>query len=225
MKLVNAVARSALTPIVAALCMLSGGPAQAGDAVGAERGKVKLPPDADARAVFVYLKGPGLTRTVPKAPMVIRQKNKQFGPRVIAVVRGTAVEFPNDDRIMHNVFSRSAGNVFDLGHYKRGASKSVTFKKAGTVDIYCNIHPQMAATVLVTDNDFVVPLDAGGGFELAGVPPGRYEVVAWMPAGVASPKPIEVKAGAAAEIVLELAAAAPRGEHLNKDNQPYGRYK
>ena len=196
-----------------------------GDDGGVVRGKVKLPPSADPTAVYVYLKGAGLARTVPKTPIVIRQKNKQFGPRVLAVVRGTTVDFPNDDRIMHNVFSRSTGNLFDLGHYNRGTSKSMTFKKAGTVDIYCNIHPQMAATVLVTDNDFVTPVDASGGFELTGVPAGSYEVVAWMPSSVASPQPVAVKAGATAEVALELAAPTPRGQHLNKDQQPYGRYK
>ena len=212
-------------PFLAALCLVSGGQAHAADDAGVVRGQVKLPAGSDAGAVYVYLKGSGLTRTVPKKPVVVRQKNKQFGPRVIAVVRGTTVEFPNDDRIMHNVFSRSAGNTFDLGHYKRGASKSVTFNKTGTVDVYCNIHPNMAATVLVTDNDFVVPLGAGGSFSLAGVPPGRYEVVAWMPASVSKPIAVEVKAGATAEVALELAPPPPRGDHLNKDNQPYGRYK
>jgi len=199
-------------------------PARAADEAGVVRGKVTLPDGADGRTVFVYLKGSGLARTVPKASVVINQKNKQFGPRVIAVVRGTTVDFPNEDRIMHNVFSRSTGNVFDLGHYKRGQSKSVTFKKAGTVDIYCNIHPQMAATVLVTDNDFVVPLARDGTFELKAVPPGKYEAVAWMPAGVAAPQPVEVKAGGRTELALEL-TAVPVGEHLNKDQQPYGRYK
>lgn len=217
--------RAALGLVVAALAVTSGGLAHAGDDVGTIHGTVKLPPGTDASVVFVYLKGSGLRRTVPKDPVAIRQKNKQFGPRVITVVRGSTVEFPNDDRIMHNVFSRSLGNMFDLGHYKRGTSKSVTFKKAGTVDIYCNIHPQMAATVLVTDNDFVAPVSADGGFTLPGVPAGKFEVVAWMPASVASPKPIEVKANATAEIALELAPPAPQGDHLNKDQQPYGRYK
>lgn len=214
-----------LLSLVAALCLAGGGPARAAADDGVIRGKVKLPAGSDAGAVFVYLKGTGLTRTVPKKPIVVRQKNKQFGPRVIAVVRGTTVEFPNDDRIMHNVFSRSAGNTFDLGHYKRGSSKSVTFNKAGTVDIYCNIHPNMAATVLVADNDFVVPLGADGSFALGRVPPGRYEVVAWMPASVTKPIAVEVKAGATAEVALELAPPPPPAQHLNKDNQPYGRYK
>jgi plastocyanin len=199
-------------------------PAAADDA-GRVRGAVKLPEGADASSVYVYLKGPGLKRTPPKKPITIRQKNKQFGPRVIAVVRGTTVEFPNDDRIMHNVFSRSAGNMFDLGHYKKGTTKSVTFNKAGTVDVYCNIHPQMAATVLVADNDHVAPIGAGGSFTLDGVPPGTYEVIAWMPASVAKPVTVEVKSGATAEVALELAPPAPRRDHLNKDNQPYGRYK
>jgi len=219
--------------VACALAALVDGAALAGDAAapaaaptgGVVRGRVKIPAGGDASTVFVYLKGTGLSRTVPREPKLIRQRNKQFSPRVVAVVRGTTIDFPNDDRIMHNVYSRTPGSLFDLGHYKKGASKAVTFTKTGPVDIYCNIHPQMVATVLVVDNDFYTPVAADGAFELRDVPAGKYEVAAWMPFSAVTTRPVEVKAGAVAAITLEVAAPNRKQEHLNKDNMPYGRYK
>lgn len=190
------------------------------------KGKVKLPKGTAAGAAYVYLKGDSLTRTVPKEPLQLRQKNKQFGPRVLVLVRGTVVDFPNDDRIMHNVYSRSTGNAFDLGHYKKGESKQVTFNKSGAVDVYCNIHPNMSASLLVVDNDYVTPLAADGSFTLANVPAGKYELVAWMPASTPASVPIEIKDGAASPpFKLELAPPNTTKEHTNKDGMPHGRYK
>ena len=70
-----------------------------------------------------------------------------------------------------------------------------------------------------------VTVAADGTFKLANVPPDKFEVVAWMPASAAAPKTVEVKTGAAAQVVFELAAPKPQHDHLNKDNMPYGRYK
>jgi len=197
----------------------------AAEDTGQIKGKVKLGKGSDAANVYVFLKGDKLPYTAPKTPKQIAQKNKQFGPRVLAVLRGTTVEFPNGDKIMHNVYSRSTVTPFDLGHYKQGESKSVTFNKVGVIDIYCNIHPDMAATVLVVDNNFLTGVTADGSFELKDVPPGNWEVVAWQPSSPQASKPVAVKGGAAATVNLELAAPTPQGTHLNKEGLPYGRYK
>lgn len=189
---------------------------------------MKLPKGTAAGAAYVYLKGDSLTRTVPKEPLQLRQKNKQFGPRVLVLVlvRGTVVDFPNDDRIMHNVYSRSTGNAFDLGHYKKGESKQVTFNKVGAVDVFCNIHPNMSASLLVVDNDYVTPLGADGSFTLANVPAGKYELVAWMPGSTQASVQLEVKDGAPSPAFkLELATPNTATEHTNKDGMPHGRYK
>src|SRR5688572_7324817 len=59
----------------------------------------------------------------------IRQRNLQFEPRLLVVPVRSTIEFPNDDRIFHNVFSLSRTQRFDLGLYRSGDSKSVTFRR------------------------------------------------------------------------------------------------
>ena len=119
----------------------------------------------------------GATPVRPSPPAAIEQKNKTFTPRVLAVPVGTAVTFPNNDGIFHNVFSLSTGNVFDLGLYRSGASKTRTLTAAGVVRIFCNIHPQMSAFVVAVPTPWVAMAEAGGAFRLD-LPPGRYRLTA-----------------------------------------------
>src|SRR4051794_9682364 len=80
---------------------------------------------ADRSGVVVYLKGvPGPPPRPLSPPPVMRQRDKAFVPEVLAVTRGTTVEFPNDDKIYHNAFSLSRVAKFDLGLYRGGAVKS-----------------------------------------------------------------------------------------------------
>src|SRR4051794_1805909 len=58
----------------------------------------------DGSGVVVYLEGVPGTPPVPKDHAVIRQRQKQFEPPLTIVVRGTTVDFPNEDKIFHNVF-------------------------------------------------------------------------------------------------------------------------
>ena len=71
------------------------------------------------------------------------------------------------------MFSVSGENRFDLDLYKRPKSKSWTFQTPGVVRVYCNIHPQMSAVVLVRDNPYFTTAAADGSFTLEGVPAGR----------------------------------------------------
>src|SRR5262245_37479343 len=79
----------------------------------------------------------------------LAQKNESFVPRVVPVAVGTTVDFPNLDPIYHNVFSLSPVKRFDLGKYPRGQSKAVIFNRPGLVNVFCDIHSEMAAYVLV----------------------------------------------------------------------------
>ena len=109
----------------------------------------------------------------------VTQEGAQFSPHVLPIVAGTTVEWPNNDRIYHNVFSFSDAKQFDLGLYKSGDSKSVTFDKPGRVDVFCSIHSTMNCIVLVLENPYFAKADAKGAYAITNVPPGTYKLKAW----------------------------------------------
>jgi plastocyanin len=124
---------------------------------------------------------PSLTATLPPEgarPQIV-QKGKAFVPDLLIVSQGTTVEFPNWDPFSHNVFSRSQAASFDLDRYGQGQSKSVTFNNVGLVQIFCNIHPQMKASLLVVPNRYFARADSQGRFAIRDVPPGRYVLIGW----------------------------------------------
>lgn len=120
-------------------------------------------------------------RFPPRLPKqrVIEQRNRQFAPRVLAVPVGSTVSFPNFDPLYHNVFSRSAARPFDLGIYKAGQARELTFTKEGVVRIGCNLHANMSAYVVVVAAPHYAVVDSGGEFNFQSVAPGRYRLSAW----------------------------------------------
>lgn len=111
----------------------------------------------------------------------LAQKDQSFVPRVLAVASGGAVDFPNFDPIYHNVFSVSPVKRFDLGKYPRGQSKRVKFTQPGVVNVYCDIHSDMAAFIVVVPNRFYTQPGDDGGYALPELPAGRYVVRVWHP--------------------------------------------
>jgi plastocyanin len=111
----------------------------------------------------------------------LAQKNQAFVPRVLPVAAGTTVDFPNLDPIFHNVFSVSPGKRFDLGKYPRGHSRSVRFDRTGLIQVYCDIHSNMAAFILVLPNRAFVQPDDAGHYQLPELPAGDYVVDVWHP--------------------------------------------
>jgi plastocyanin len=175
---------------------------------------------ADVSDVVVYVDG---VKAKPKpARATVTMKGKSFSPRVVAVSVGGTVDFPNQDPIFHNVFSVSGENRFDLDLYKRPKSGSWTFQHPGIVRVYCNIHPQMSAVVLVRDNPYFTKAAADGSFVIEDVPAGKYALKAWHErAGEGS---VEITVGAqgetAAELVLD-ASSFKRAPHKNKFGKDY----
>jgi hypothetical protein len=127
------------------------------------------------------------------------------------VQKGTTIAFPNDDRDYHNVYSLSpacsdgsSGGGFDLGEYKSGTSESVRCRRAGEVAVFCNIHPEMVAKVLVVETRYYARVDASGTFRIRNVPPGTYTYVAWQPWGKSHTGKVTIAPGETAEIDVTL---------------------
>jgi plastocyanin len=134
-----------------------------------------------AADVLVWLDLPGTEVVAEQNRVVLDQRNLTFTPRVLAVPVGTTVEFPNNDRVFHNVFSFRDGKRFDLGLYPVGSTRRVTFDKPGLSRIFCNIHPNMAAYVMAVDSPYFGVSDRSGAFRIPAVPTGTYTYYAWRP--------------------------------------------
>ena len=203
--------------------LLAASPALAGSVSGrvelVEKGGRKA---TDLSDVVVYIEGPK-TKAKPAglAPKVV-MKGKAFTPRVAVVPVGGTVEFPNDDPIFHNVFSVSGENRFDLPLYKRPKSGSQTFQHPGLVRVYCNIHPQMSAVVVVRDNPWFSRANSDGSFTLEAVPAGRYVLKAWHERGGEAVTELSVPAEgpATAELTLD-GSRFKRTPHKNKFGKDY----
>ena len=110
---------------------------------------------------------------------VLRQKNKAFEPHLLVVTKGSTVDFPNLDPWFHNVFSLFNGKKFDLGLYEAGTTRTVHFDREGVSYIFCNIHPEMSAVVVVVASPYFGIAGKNGDFSISGVPAGRYSVHVW----------------------------------------------
>jgi plastocyanin len=134
-------------------------------------------PEAQSACV-VWIEGPPSASEGGETP-VMSQSGVQFEPRVMTVVAGQTVSFPNQDDVAHNVFSLSPANKFKLGIYPKGDTREVTFDKTGVIDLFCSIHRHMHAVIVVTPNEFHVQSTVGGEFKIENVPPGDYVLKAW----------------------------------------------
>ena len=132
----------------------------------------------DYSGVVVWLERVDKAGAPRPAPIRARilQKDKTFSPHVLTVPTGSTVDFPNLDPVFHNAFSNYDGQVFDVGLYPPGTSRSVHFGRAGIVRIFCNIHSSMTAIVAVVDSIWFDTTKADGRFELRDVPPGEYQL-------------------------------------------------
>jgi plastocyanin len=153
-------------------------------AAGAEqaelRGVARVEGSPAANAV-VWLTTSGPAPAVTSKPTVLDQRNLAFIPRVLVVRVGATVDFPNNDRVFHNVFSFRDGKRFDLGLYPVGTSRTVTFDRPGLSRIFCNIHPNMAAYVMAVDTPYYGVSDESGAFSIRSVPAGTHKYSAWRP--------------------------------------------
>ncbi len=172
------------------------------------------------RGVVVYITG--FKNEAPEKVPDIVQKNREFSPDILPVVVGQEVRFPNHDKIYHNVFSISPVESFDLGQYKSTEPpKLVTFRKPGLVPIFCNIHPEMITYVVVLENNAYAITNKEGTFQIENVPPGTYNINAWLPKAKRVSQEIVVQPGQKTEIHLEIKQIIKMKPHNRKDGSDY----
>ena len=155
--------------------------ADAGDAYGSRKYKFLEKVNYAAFNDFVVWLEGGTPADVPLATNAVRvvvQRDGTFNPHLMAIRVGTDVEWPNEDDILHNVFSYSEIRPFDLGLYKDEV-KHVVFDKPGRVDVFCSIHKNMHCIILVLETPWFAATDAKGRYVIRNVPPGKYQLHAW----------------------------------------------
>jgi plastocyanin len=217
---------AAMGRLALGLCALGlAGPALAGTVAG----RVELLDKGGRRAtdlseVVVYLEGVPVKPKAPKTiAATITMQGKKFKPHVVVVPLGATVDFPNEDPIFHNAFSVSGQNRFDLELYKRPKSGIYTFQNPGVVRVYCNIHPQMSAVVLVRDNPFYTMAAQDGSFVIDKVPAGRFTLTAWherVPVPTSADVTVPAEGRVEGELKLD-ASNYKREPHKNKFGKDY----
>jgi plastocyanin len=157
----------------------------------------RQPPQPDRRLSVVYLEEAPQSAFPESSPrrVTLDQRQQTFVPHVLAITAGTSVDFPNNDRTYHNVFSLSKIARFDLGRYGNGQSKSVRFDRPGVVRVFCDIHSHMSAFILVFAHRYFAPTGPDGAYRIPEVPPGTYTVAVWNDGQVREQHSVTVPAG------------------------------
>lgn len=150
----------------------------------AEHASMSHGPTADVNAVvYIAEDFSDSSFAPPTEHPVMDQRNEQFEPYILPVLVGTTVDFPNNDKVYHNVFSFSKTKTFDLGKYPTKTFKQVTFDKTGIVSLYCEIHAHMNAFILVLPNPYFASVAPDGKFRIADVPAGTFTLKAFSGRG------------------------------------------
>jgi hypothetical protein len=161
----------------------------------------------------------------PETPFRLTTHNKEFSPHILPVPVGSRVQFPNQDAILHNVFSVSPGNAFDFGVYRTGPPKEKRFETPGLVRVYCNVHQTMVAYVLVLDTSHYTSPAGDGSFRLTGLPKGPGKLTVWHEQADPWSTELTLPLGEGAPpVAARLVVVRPKlPPHLNKTGESYTR--
>jgi plastocyanin len=172
-----------------------------------------------AQAVVYFIPDTGAPKPKP-GDYRIYTHLRAFDPPSLVIPLGSRIIFPNQDDILHNVFSATPGSEFDLGTYAEDERAAYTFKKAGVVTINCNVHQDMQANVLVVATPYFANADAQGDFRLADLPAGPGKLTLWHPR--AQSQTLEIKVPLREPLTLQLTLTRPAvSAHLNKERKQY----
>jgi len=211
--------------IVAVLLLVANACASAADIRGhvelSSEGKTLRPEEAQDAVVYFRPKAPPKVKPA-STPYLMGTRRKQFVPRVLPVTLGSRVRFPNEDPILHNAFSTSKDNAFDVGLYGEGEGQVVTMNHVGYVRVYCNVHHSMIGHILVLDTPYFTRPDSSGNFRLADVPAVAGDLVIWHERATPWLKALTPGGGDAEKVQLDLSQRKVP-VHLNKFGKPYGR--
>jgi plastocyanin len=180
--------------------------------------------DFDGTVVYLMPKSAPAHFAATKAHMAMN--GRQFAPRVRVVTTGSTVEYANQDPFSHNIFSTAAGAAFDLGTYGGGVAKSTPFRKAGAFPVYCNIHAQMTAHVVVVSTPYFTQAGADARWKISGVPAGKYVLHVWHERAPEVTQDVDIPTAGIANVDVTLDARGfkqvAHKDKLGKDYAAHG---
>jgi plastocyanin len=179
--------------------------------------------------VVLWLEPVDRSASLVIAPRTVKviQQDKHFLPHVVAIPVGGTVDLPNNDPFWHNAFSNFSGEPFDIGLYAPSTSRSHTFRHAGIVRVFCNIHSTMSAIIAVVPTPYYVVTPDEGKFGIPNVPPGEYQLrIFYERALPANLKFLERRitvpeAGLALPLISISETGYAPAPHLDKHGKPY----
>ncbi|MET0293167.1 MAG: methylamine utilization protein [Steroidobacteraceae bacterium] len=165
---------------------------------------------------------------VAATSLTMDQRELAFVPETLVVRTGGSVEFPNSDKVRHQVYSFSGAKTFKLALYAGRAHPPVVFDKPGLVTLGCNIHDGMIGYIVVTDSPWYGKTDARGAVQLTGVPEGSYTLRVWHPR-ITDPveqlvRTVEIGAGRAPAATFNLVRKLKPEQHNHGTNQKWDDY-
>jgi len=175
---------------------------------GEIQGKITAQGMKSAASIVVYVDAlPGKNFDPPAQHQVVDQKKMTFIPHVIAVLKGTTVDFLNSDSVGHNVYWPSIGGnkklAHNLGTWPQGVKKSFTFDELGPAPLLCNVHQEMSGYVVVVPTPYFAVSDKDGNYAIKDVPPGSYTLKTWSEEAKPLSQPVQVT-GASATVNLSV---------------------
>jgi hypothetical protein len=173
--------------------------------------------------VVIYLDEPG----PPHAPALKRvriARGPRFLPPHLIVPRGTRLEFLVEAPTYHHLFTVSRGapaNELDLGLMAQGMARTAELRLPGEVDVYCDIHPELALKLLVLPSGLAAPVKIDGSYALSGLPEGNRTIAAWSPLHEPERRQVRIQAGQVLRLDFSLRPRRGPVHHLNRNGEPY----
>ena len=191
---------------------------------GSIKGEISVKGLRSPANILVFVsQAPDFPNDVSALKFVMDQKDLAFIPHILPVLVGSTVQFPNHDKVSHNVFSLSRTKTFNLGSYAAGTSKSVVFDKPGIVELRCDVHAEMSAYIIVLKNPYWAITDEQGHFEIpelgyleqhgfkgvSGLTAGKYVLKTWHEKLESMKQEVEVPGEGDSAVQLDLRRGTP----------------
>ena len=167
---------------------------------GDVRGRIKAQGMRSPENIVVYIDNlPGKTFQPPVQHAIMDQFQMEFVPHVLAIVKGTTVNFLNDDRVQHNVYWPAINHnrklAHNMGTWPQGIVKSFTFNELGDIPLLCKVHAEMSGYIVVVPTPYFAITDKQGNFTIKDVPPGQYTLKTWSEEAQPTAQEVTIRSG------------------------------